>query len=70
MTDNYDLQFAMNEKRVTDKPNPLTVNKTRYALNSIFKRLTKSIMKRVEMIIIRSLNCLVVNLKENIKIVV
>jgi DNA-binding cell septation regulator SpoVG len=26
MTDDYDLQLAMMEKRVTDKSNPLTIN--------------------------------------------
>jgi hypothetical protein len=26
MTDDYDLQLSMMEKRVTDKSNPLTVN--------------------------------------------
>jgi hypothetical protein len=39
MTDDYDLQLAMMEKRVTDNYNPLTVNKTRDGLNLRFKRL-------------------------------
>jgi hypothetical protein len=39
ITDDYDLQLAMTEKRVTDKSNPLTINKIRDDLNLRFERL-------------------------------
>jgi hypothetical protein len=38
MTDDYDLQLAMMEKRVTDKSNPLTIDEIRDDLNLRFKR--------------------------------
>jgi hypothetical protein len=41
MTDDYDLQLAMMEKRVTDKSNPLTIDKIRDDLNLIFERLNE-----------------------------
>jgi hypothetical protein len=33
MTEDYDLQLAMMEKRVTDKSNPLTIDEIRDNLN-------------------------------------
>jgi hypothetical protein len=41
MTDDYDIQFVMMEKRITNKSNPLTVNKIRDDLNLRLERLTK-----------------------------
>jgi hypothetical protein len=41
MTDDYDLQLAMMEKRVTDKSNPLPINKIRDYLNLRFERLNE-----------------------------
>jgi hypothetical protein len=41
MTDDYDLQLAMMEKRVTDKSNPLTIDKIRDNLNLRFERLNE-----------------------------
>jgi hypothetical protein len=38
MTDDYDLQLAMMEKRVTDKSNPLTIDEIRDDLNLKFER--------------------------------
>jgi hypothetical protein len=60
MTDDYGLQLAMMEKKVTDKSNPLTIDEIRNNLNLRFERLNE----------IRRLHFLVVNLKENVKIVV
>jgi hypothetical protein len=54
MTDDYDLQLAMMEKIVMDKPNPLTVIKNCGDLNLRYERL-KTGMKTVKMIIIRRL---------------
>jgi purine-nucleoside phosphorylase len=42
MTDDNDLQLAMMEKRVTDKSNPLTIDKIRDNLNQRFKRLNEN----------------------------
>jgi hypothetical protein len=42
MTEDYDLQFAMMEKRVTDNSNPLTINKIRDDLNLRFERLNEN----------------------------
>jgi hypothetical protein len=53
MTDDYDLQLAMMEKRVTDNSNPLTIDEIRYNLNLIFERLNVNKKKRVKMTIIR-----------------
>jgi hypothetical protein len=53
MTHEYNLQLAMMEKRVTDKSNPLTIDKIRDNLNLRFKRLNEKHMKRVKMTIIR-----------------
>jgi hypothetical protein len=41
MTDDYDLKLAMMEKRVTDKSNPLTINKIQDNSNLRFKRLNE-----------------------------
>jgi hypothetical protein len=41
MTEDYDLQLAMMEKRVTDKSNPLTTNEIRDDLNLRFERLNE-----------------------------
>jgi hypothetical protein len=41
VTEDYDLQLAMMEKRVTDKSNPLTIDKIRDDLNLIFERLNE-----------------------------
>jgi hypothetical protein len=41
MTDDYDLHFAMMEKRVRDKSNPLTVDEIRDDLNMRLERLTE-----------------------------
>jgi hypothetical protein len=41
MTDDYDLQLAMMEERVTDKSNPLTVDEIRDNLNLRFERLNE-----------------------------
>jgi hypothetical protein len=41
MTEDYDLQLAMMEKRVTDKSNPLTIDKIRDDLNLRFERLNE-----------------------------
>jgi hypothetical protein len=38
MTDYYDLQLAMMEKRVTDKSNPLTIDEIRDDLSLRFER--------------------------------
>jgi hypothetical protein len=39
MTDDYDLQFAMMEKRVTNKSNPLTINEIQDDLNLRFEKI-------------------------------
>jgi hypothetical protein len=41
MTEDYDLQLAMMEKRVTGKSNPLTIEEIRDDLNLRFKRLNE-----------------------------
>jgi hypothetical protein len=41
MTEDYDLQLAMMEKRVMDKSNPLTIDKIRDDLNLRFERLNE-----------------------------
>jgi hypothetical protein len=41
MTEDYDLQLAMMEKRVTDKSNPLNIDKIRDNLNLSFERLNE-----------------------------
>jgi hypothetical protein len=48
MTEDYDLQLAMMEKRGTDKSNPLTINKIREDLNLRFKRLNEKQNKESE----------------------
>jgi hypothetical protein len=41
MTDDYDLQLSMMEKRVIDKSNPLTINEVQDDLNLRFERLNE-----------------------------
>jgi hypothetical protein len=41
MTDDYDFQLAMMEKRVTDKSKPLTINEIRDNLNLKYERLNE-----------------------------
>jgi hypothetical protein len=41
MTDDYDLQLAMMEKRVTDKSIPLNIDEIRDDVNLIFERLNE-----------------------------
>jgi hypothetical protein len=53
MKDDYDLQLAMMEKRVTDKSNPLTTDEIRDDSNLVFERLNEKKMKRLKMTIIR-----------------
>jgi hypothetical protein len=48
MTDDYDLQLAMMEKRVTDKSNPLTIDEIRDNLNLRFERLNEKQNKENE----------------------
>jgi hypothetical protein len=48
MADDYDLQLAMMEKRVTDKSNPLTVDEIRDNLNLRFRRLNEKQNKESE----------------------
>jgi hypothetical protein len=48
MTDDYDLQLAMMEKRVTGKSNPLTVNEIRDDLDLRFKRLNEKKNEKIE----------------------
>jgi hypothetical protein len=48
MMDDYELQLAMMEKRVTDKFNPLTVNEIRDDLNLRFERLNEKQNKESE----------------------
>jgi hypothetical protein len=56
----------MMEKRVTDKFNPLNIDKTRDDLSLRFERLTENKMKRVKMTVIKRLHFLVVDLEENV----
>jgi hypothetical protein len=53
MTDDYNLQLAMSEKRVTDKSNPLTIDKIRDDLNLRFEILNEKQNEESEMTIIR-----------------
>jgi hypothetical protein len=48
ITDDYDLQLAMMEKRVTEKSNPLTVYEIQDDLNIRFKRLNEKQNKEIE----------------------
>jgi hypothetical protein len=41
MTEDYDLQLAMMEKRVTDKYNPSTIDEIQHDLNLRFERLNE-----------------------------
>jgi hypothetical protein len=70
MKDDYDLQLAMMEKGVTDKSNPLTINKIGDNLNLRFERLNEKQNKDIENENNQDVALLVVNLKENVKIVV
>jgi hypothetical protein len=70
MTEDYDLQLAMMEKRVTDKSNPLTINEIQDDLNLIFERLNEKQNEESENDNNQEVAFLVVNLKENVEIVV
>jgi hypothetical protein len=48
MTDDYDLQLAMMEKKVTENSNPLTVDEICDYLNLRFERLTEKQNEEVE----------------------
>jgi hypothetical protein len=69
MTDDYDLQLAMMNKRVTDKFNPLTINEIRDNLNLRFKKLTEKQNKENENDNNQEVAFLVVKFKENVEIV-
>jgi hypothetical protein len=70
MTDDYDLQFAMMEKRVTEKSNPLTVDEIIDDLNLTFERLTEKQNEESENGNNQKAAFLEVHLKENVEIVV
>jgi hypothetical protein len=70
MMDDYDLQLAMMETRVTDKSNPLTIDKIRENLNLRFERLNEKKNEESENDNNQEVPFLVVNLKENVEIVV
>jgi hypothetical protein len=70
MTEDYDLQLAMMEKRVTDKFNPLTIDEIRDDLNLRFKRLNERQIEESENDNNQEVAFLVINLKENVEIVV
>jgi hypothetical protein len=65
MTDDYDVQLAMMEKQATDNSNPLTVNEIWDDLNMRFKQNEESENNKNQ-----EVEFLLVNLKENVKIVV
>jgi hypothetical protein len=48
MTDDYDLQLAMMEKRVMDKSNPSTIDEIRDDLNLRFERLNEKKNEEIE----------------------
>jgi hypothetical protein len=70
MTEDYDLQLAMMEKRITDKSNPLTINEIWDDLNLRFERLNEKQNEESENDNNQEVAFLVVNLKENVVIVV
>jgi hypothetical protein len=70
MTEDYDIQLAMMEERVTDKSNPLAINEIRDDLNLRFERLNEKQNEENENDNNQEVTFLVVNLKENVKIVV
>jgi hypothetical protein len=70
MTEDYNLQLAMMEKRVTDKSNPLTVDEIRDDLNLRFERLNEKQNKEIENDNNQEVAFFVVNSKENVEIVV
>jgi hypothetical protein len=70
MMDDYDLQIAIMEKRVTEKSNQLTVNEIRGDLNLTFKRLKEKQNEESENDNNQEVAFLVVNLKGNVKIMV
>jgi hypothetical protein len=70
MTDDYDLQFAMMEKRVMDKSNPLTIDEIRDDLNLRFERLNQKQNEESENDNNQEVAFLVINLKGNVEIVV
>jgi hypothetical protein len=70
MMDDYDLQLAVMEKRVTDKSNPLTIDEIQDNLNLRFERLNENQNEESENDNNQEVAFLLVNLKENVKIVV
>jgi hypothetical protein len=70
MTDDYDLQLAMMEKRVTDKSDPLNINEIRDNLNLRFERWNDKQNGESENDNNQEVAFLVINLKENVEIVV
>jgi hypothetical protein len=70
MMDDYDLQLAMMEKRGMDKSNPLTIDEIRDNLKLRFERLNEKQNEESENENNQKVAFLVVNLKENVKIVV
>jgi hypothetical protein len=70
MTEDYDLQPAIIEKRVTDESNPLTIDKIQDDLNLRFKRLNEKQKKESKNDSNHEVAFLVVNLKGNVEIVV
>jgi hypothetical protein len=70
MTDDYDLQLAMMEKRVTDKSNTLDIDEIRDNLNLRFERLNEKQNEESENDNNQEVLFFVVNLKENVEIVV
>jgi hypothetical protein len=70
MTNDYDLQLAMMEKRVTDKSNPLAIDEIREDLNLRFKRLNEKQIEESKNDNNQEVVFLVVNSKENVEIVV
>jgi hypothetical protein len=70
MTEDYDLQLAMTEKRVTDKSNSLTIDEIRDNLNLRFERLNEKQYEESENDNNQEVAFLVINIKENVKIVV
>jgi hypothetical protein len=48
MTEDYDLQLAMMEKRDTDKSTPLTIDEIRDDLNLRFERLNETQNEEIE----------------------
>jgi hypothetical protein len=70
MTDDYDLQFSMMEKRVSDKSNALTIDEIRDYLNPRSERLNEKQNEESENHNNQEVAFLVVNLQENVEIAV